>query len=111
MQADRITGTVGAISGRYPQRTLGVAMIVFIALQCLDLLTTWAAFSKGGIELNPVVSSLMPWTGKVLAVFASKAILISLMFLLARRKRILYIGNILYSAIVAWNVAIVFALT
>ena len=76
----------------------------------MDLLTTLVAFSQGGIELNPVVRSLMPWTGRVLAVFTSKAILISLILLCSRRKRVLYLGNILYTAVVAWNLAIILAL-
>jgi Domain of unknown function (DUF5658) len=110
VQTDRVNGAVNELSSQYPPRTVSPAMIVFIALQCLDLFTTLVVFSRGGIELNPVVSNLMPWTGRVGAVLASKAILISLVFLLSRRKRILYFGNILYTAIVAWNLAIVFAL-
>jgi hypothetical protein len=97
-------------SGRYPNRTMSVAVIVFIGLQCMDLMTTLVAFSHGGIELNPVVRSLIPWTGRVLAVFSSKVILISLILLYSRRKRVLYLGNILYSAVVAWNMAIIIAL-
>jgi hypothetical protein len=106
----RMNGAVNELSGQYPPRTVSPAMIVFITLQCLDLFTTLMVFSHGGIELNPVVSNLMPLTGRVGAVLASKAILISLVFLLSRRKRILYFGNILYTAIVAWNLAIMFAL-
>jgi hypothetical protein len=102
--------TADRFSDRYPHKTLSVAVIVFIGLQCLDLLTTLIAFSHGGIELNPVVRSLMPWTGRVLAVFASKIMLISLILLYSRRKRVLYIGNIIYTAVVGWNVAIVIAL-
>lgn len=87
-----------------------VAVIVFIGLQCMDLLTTLLAFSHGGVELNPVVRSLIPWTGRMMAVFASKIILISLILMYSRRKRVLYLGNIIYTAVVGWNVAIVLAL-
>ncbi len=97
-------------SGGYPERALHWAVLVFIGLQCLDLLTTLVVFSRGGVELNPVVRSLMPWTGRVLAVVMSKAILISLIVLCGGRKRVVYIGNVLYTAVVAWNMAIVFAL-
>jgi hypothetical protein len=110
MQTDRMMGGVNAFPDPYPQKAVRLAMMFFIALQCMDLITTLAAFSRGGVELNPVVRSLMPWTGQVAAVVVSKSILISLVFLLSRRKRILYFGNILYSAIVTWNMAIVFAL-
>jgi len=97
-------------SGAYPERALHWAVLVFIGLQCFDLFTTLVVFSRGGVELNPVVRSLMPWTGRVLAVVMTKAILISLIVLCGGRKRVLYIGNILYTGVVAWNLAIVFAL-
>jgi hypothetical protein len=75
-------------------------------LQCLDLLTTLLAFSHGGIELNPIVRSIIPGFGPVPGVIASKAILITLAFPLSRRKRILLFGNILYIGVVAWNIGI-----
>ena len=111
MQTDTRTGAaVDQFPGRYDHKTVSVAAMFFIGLQCMDLLTTLMAFSRGGIELNPVVRTLMPWTGRVLAVFASKAILTSVILLYSRRKRILYLGNILYTAVVAWNLFIVIAL-
>ena len=109
MEAERVGAALG-LTGHEQLRILSAPMIFFMMLQCLDLITTLAAFSHGGIELNPIVSHMMPWTGRVAAVVASKAILVSLVGLLGRRQRILYIGNILYTAIVTWNVAIVFAL-
>jgi hypothetical protein len=110
MEVDRSGGAVSEMTGQYVQRPVHFAMIVFIGLQCLDLLSTLAVFSHGGIELNPVVSSLMPWTGKVAAVIASKALLVSLVVVLSRRKRILFFANILYAAVVVWNLAILLAL-
>jgi hypothetical protein len=86
------------------------ATILFVTLQCLDLLTTLMAFSRDGVELNPVIRSLMPYTGALMAVVMSKLILVSLVFLLAKRRRILYFGNLLYGCIVAWNLAIFLAL-
>ena len=111
MQADQTGVATNEVAGHYHlPKPLQIPMIIFIGLQCMDLLTTLAVFSHGGIELNPVVSSLMPWTGRVAAVLASKAILVSLVVMLSRRKRILYFANILYAAIVAWNLAVLFAL-
>src|ERR1700722_800906 len=111
MRVDQTGVAASEVAGQYHlPKPLQIPMIVFIGLQCMDLLTTLAVFSHGGIELNPVVSSLMPWTGKVAAVLASKAILVSLVVMLSRRKRILYFANILYAAIVAWNLVIMFAL-
>jgi hypothetical protein len=72
-------------------------------LQCMDLLTTLLVFSYGGVELNPVVRSLIPGVGPTLGVIASKGILITLAFPLSRRRRALFIGNALYVVVVAWN--------
>jgi Domain of unknown function (DUF5658) len=102
--------TPGQHSRPHTQRVITAAMIVFIALQCMDLLTTLAAFSQGGVELNPIVRSLMPWTGRGVAVLVSKAIVISLVLLLNRRNRILRFANVLYAMVVAWNVATVLKL-
>jgi len=110
VEPQRVSGTVNELSRQYPLWPAQVPSIVFILLQGMDLITTLAAFSHGGIELNPVVNSLMPWTGRLVAVLASKAILISLLPLLSQRKRILQFANILYTIVVAWNLAIVFAL-
>ena len=109
MQLELESGVGNEVSVQHPSATARLA-ILFVALQGLDVLTTVAAFSRGGVELNPVVSSMMPWTGRVLAVLASKAILVSLVIPLSRRKRILYFADILYCVIVAWNLAIIFAL-
>jgi hypothetical protein len=110
MEANTAGGMAYQESRADSQQAVSVAMIVFIALQCMDLVTTLAAFSHGGLELNPVVSSLVPWTGRALAVLASKAILISLVVVLNRRNRVLRFANILYAGVVTWNLAIVFAL-
>jgi hypothetical protein len=96
--------------GPRPPRAVSAAMILFIALQCMDLLTTLAAFSHGGMELNPIVSSLMPWMGRALAVLVSKAILISLFLIFNRQHRILRFANILYGGVVAWNLATILML-
>ncbi len=93
-----------------PNRATGLATIVFITLQCLDLITTVAVFSRGGVELNPVIRTLMPWTGRLLAIILSKATLLLLVLLLNRGRRILRFANVLYVAVVVWNIAIFFAL-
>ncbi len=93
-----------------PGRATGFATALFIALQFLDLITTLAVFSRGGVELNPIIRSLMPWTGRLLAIIFSKATMLSLVLLLNRRRRILQFANVLYLAVVAWNAVIFFAL-
>src|SRR5207248_10197500 len=91
-------------------RAIRVATVVFICLQCLDLFTTWMAFSHGGVELNPMVRALMPWTGRLWAVLISKATLVLLILLLNRRIWVLRFANILYACVVAWNIWVGWAL-
>lgn len=110
MEAEKVHVPLSQTLGKYAQERLSSAMVMFIGLQCLDLLTTLMAFSRGGVELNPILRSLIPLTGRVLALFAGKAMLVSLFFFLARRPRIIHLGNILYSIVVVWNLAIVLAL-
>jgi hypothetical protein len=75
----------------------------------LDLATTLAVFSRGGSELNPIIRSLIPLTGPVLAVIVSKAFLIWLAWRFTQRTGILYVGITLYAAIVTWNSALYLA--
>jgi hypothetical protein len=84
--------------------------VIFICLQCLDLLTTLMAFSHGGVELNPTVRALMPWTGRLLAVVISKVTVVVLVLLLNRRIWVLRFANILYTCVVAWNIWVVWIL-
>ncbi len=93
-----------------PNKATALATVIFVALQFLDLVTTLAVFSRGGVELNPIIRSLMPWTGRLLAIILSKATILSLVLLLNRRKRILRFANVFYVAVVAWNILIFFAL-
>lgn len=79
------------------------ALVCFALLQLADLLTTLGVFSRGGYELNPVIRSLMPFTGPAFAVLASKALLFTLAWRFSRRNWILYFGNALYAVIVSWN--------
>ena len=106
LQADT-TGEAGlAMEASRPRasRTIRIATLIFICLQCLDLVTTLTVFSRGGVELNPIVSALMPWTGRLWAVLISKATLVFLILLLNRRIWVLRFANILYTCVVAWNI-------
>jgi hypothetical protein len=79
------------------------ALFCFAVLQLLDFVTTLAVFSRGGSELNPVIRGLLPFTGPVVAVLASKALLFLLVWRISQRNWILYFGNVLYAVIVTWN--------
>lgn len=91
-------------------RPVGTAAAIFIGLQFLDLATTLAVFSRGGVELNPVIRTLMPWTGRLLAIVLSKATLLSVILLLGRRRRLLRFANVFYTGVVVWNIVMFFAL-
>jgi len=95
---------------RYTSRAIRLAALIFIGLQCLDLITTWMVFARGGVEPNPAVRALMPWTGRLWAVAISKVTLVLLVLLLNRRIWVLRFANILYTCVVAWNLWIVRAL-
>jgi len=110
MQVELTEPEVLAERSLRPSNPTVLAAGLFVALQCLDLLTTLAILARGGVELNPVVRSLMPWTGQLLALVVSKAIVLSAVLLLIRRRRLLRFANILYTALIAWNVVIFFLL-
>lgn len=90
-----------------PRSKLNLALILFCCLQALDLLSTILVFARGGVELNPVVRALMPWTGRIAAVVASKAVLVAIIWTFARRrKRVLLFADVFYAAVVVWNVMV-----
>ncbi|HSU32430.1 MAG TPA: DUF5658 family protein [Bryobacteraceae bacterium] len=86
------------------------ALILFVVLQCLDLLTTLLVFHHGGLELNPVVRSLMPFMGRAMAVFVCKATLVAVICAFSSRKRVLLFADVLYTGVVIWNLVILTAL-
>ena len=89
-------------------KTWRFAIYIFVALQAMDLITTLAVFSRGGVELNPVVRSFMPLTGEVAAIVLSKLAITLLICLLSRRIWLVRFANVLYTVIVAWNVAMLY---
>ena len=79
----------------------------FVALQVLDLFTTLVAFHFGAFEMNPLVARLTVQFGWLRGVLISK--LIAVAIAMGVRKR-LWIVNILYTAIVAWNLMVIIGL-
>jgi hypothetical protein len=86
-----------------------IAMVLFIGLQGLDLLTTLLVFKHGGVELNPVVGILMTGVGRKTAVLLSKATLVAVIWSFRSRRRVLLFGDALYTGIVIWNLMILAA--
>ena len=95
-----------AASGKDADLEFSAARVLFIALQCSDLLTTLAVFRHGGVELNPVVRMLSSWMSREMAVLSSKAILVAVIWSFRHRRRVILIGDVFYSGVVLWNLMI-----
>ncbi len=80
----------------------------FFGLQFLDLATTLAAFHYGGFEANPLVADLTRHFGQFRGVVTSK--LIALCIALGV-KRLVWVINLFYAAIVCWNVIVLVGLS
>jgi hypothetical protein len=79
----------------------------FVGLQALDLVTTLVAFRMGAFEVNPMVAHLTVEFGRVRGVVISK--LIAVVIAMGVR-RLLWIVNLLYAAIIFWNTFVLLAL-
>jgi hypothetical protein len=87
-------------------RTKANGFQVFVALQCLDALTTLIFLSRGVTEGNPVVSGMMPFVhAQWIGLFAAKSLAMLIGFYCYRHGKFaaLRIANFGYAAIVAWN--------
>jgi hypothetical protein len=82
-----------------------MSLVLFIALQWMDFLTTICAFRLGGYEANPVVAAVLPLLSPVGGVFAIKVFAVAAM-LHIKSKPLIYAGNIYYLGVVLWNTAL-----
>ena len=89
-------------------RTLVRSRWTFVGLQVLDLATTLAAFHYGAFEVNPLVADLTRHLGRFRGVFASKALAV---FVALGLRRLVWVVNLFYAGIVAWNVLVLIALS
>jgi uncharacterized membrane protein len=72
----------------------------FAVLQGLDLLTTMVAFRMGAFEVNPLVAHLTVTFGRFRGVLISKLIAIGIAMGV---RRLIWIVNLFYAAIILWN--------
>ena len=97
-----------------PQRLLVVlrklirSRWTFAALQVLDLLTTLVAFHLGAFEISPLVARLTLQFGRVGGVFMSKVIAVVIALGV---KRLLWVVNLFYTAVVFWNIVVLILLS
>lgn len=83
-------------------------LVVFVALQLLDVLTTMLGLSVGAQEGNPLVAQFMRW-GPALGLWIAKFLgfLFLLLAFAAGRMRVLRMLNLWFLCIVAWNLVII----
>lgn len=90
------------------------ALPIFIALQCLDLLTTLIFLSKGVTEGNFLIAWIIPrlhapWIG--LAIAKLLAVSIGIYWYQRGRTNVMQLANAGYALVVLWNLAAIAAAT
>ncbi len=99
---DMMNGVIAAL------RRPSLALPMFLALQCLDVLTTLLFLSKGITEGNTFVAWMLPhaqtpWT--LLALAKVPAMTIGYYWYRRGRVNVMQLANLGYAAVVLWNVA------
>jgi hypothetical protein len=83
-------------------------LLLFAGLQLLDMITTMAAFSLGGFELNPIVDRLVSQFGQAVGLFAAKLLCLALAAACVRwRPRAITKVNYVFGAVLAWNLTMI----
>lgn len=75
----------------------------FVVLQGLDLITTLIAFRMGAFEVNPLVAQLTVLFGRFRGLLISKLMAIAIAMGV---RRLIWVVNIFYAGIIAWNVLV-----
>ena len=83
--------------------------LIFFTLQMADILTTLMAFRLGAFEMNPMVAWMLPGLGPLTGLLVAKAAAILIMLQLESEK-LINLGNLVYLAIVAWNLWVICSL-
>jgi len=81
-----------------------ILLILFIALQIADCVTTVKILSAGGTEVNPIMAKLFGLVGVVPGLIIMKGIIIVAMYIASLYQPWLLIpAVVLYVGIVGWN--------
>jgi hypothetical protein len=83
-------------------------LLVFLALQLLDVATTIVALGMGGAEQNPLMARFMA-IGPIAGLFLSKLLVILLagLFVSIGKTRAIQLANVAFALIVVWNLTII----
>ena len=89
-------------------RPLLLTQLTFIFVQFADFMTTMIALHTGGFEMNPFVSRLMV-IGSLQGLILSKVVILGIAVAAVRlgKVRILRLINILFGAVVLWNLTVI----
>jgi len=80
----------------------------FMVLQALDVLTTMLVIGVGGgAELNPLICKFVALFGLIGGLIAAKVFAVTLAL---RLKKMLPVANLLFAAVVAWNLLVLVSL-
>ena len=82
------------------------ALVQFVYLQALDVLTTLAFLSRGVEEANPVVRQVLSWVPSPLGGLLGLkllAVVLAVYCWRSGRRRLLGRANTFFAALVAWN--------
>ena len=82
--------------------------LTFVLLQVTDIMTTMIALENGGGEQNPLVSRFM-MIGTLPGLILSKIVVLAVAAVIIRFHKFRVIGwaNIVFGAIVLWNIGVI----
>jgi len=91
------------------RRFMTPVLLIFVALQSLDVLTTLIGLRVGAVESSSFIGELMARFGAVTGLLLSKTIaaIIVVGAIFGGRSRLILFANCWFTGIVSWNVLII----
>ena len=88
-----------------------MTQLTFVFLQVADVVTTMTALANGGSEQNPLISRFLT-IGTLQGLILSKVVLLVAAAVAVRlgRIRAIRLANIVFGAIVLWNISVIIML-
>jgi len=85
-----------------------MTQLTFVFLQVADVVTTMTALGTGGVEQNPLISRFLAM-GTLQGLILSKVVLLAAAAAAVRYQKIRAIrsANIVFCAIVLWNIGVI----
>jgi hypothetical protein len=88
-----------------------MTQLTFVLLQLADIVTTMIALGAGGVEQNPMVARFLV-IGTLQGLILSKVVLLAAAAAAIRfhRFRAIRMANVVFGAIVLWNISVIIRL-